>query len=391
MFGTLRKEHEIRQKNRRQSDLHEPLVGSAPTSEESEGAVTETTADEGGSEGSEGEILSGADHKARRKGGSQSARGNPLVFNEAKHSGESSGQESDGSSVYDGVPDKGGVLADEQSLLVPINHHLHDIRSDRIKRKSDYSLKVAVCLHKAYESYVKNGKVPTRQITALIVAWSKEPANKALSPKQQRLKDAFKAEKEFDEDYEDAAWQYFGNGHDDGRSHENIYLMKFSKRTLRQVFNMLRSKLVYESRLQKTDGKLTSWHSKVRSFHDGTVDVEALLEFARVHTDLPLGDEGVTRKDQYPNELLPTHRGMTKLDWSCRVWTDIRKMKFDEKGRLNGKRAARKRGKRKSKKVTIVVKPTKTNGSGAESSGSLDLNQSVAEGVSGVSDGDARL
>ena len=48
MFGTLRKEHEIRQKHRRQSDLHEPLVGSAPTSEESEGAATETTADEGG-------------------------------------------------------------------------------------------------------------------------------------------------------------------------------------------------------------------------------------------------------------------------------------------------------------------------------------------------------
>ena len=121
--------------------------------------------------------------------------------------------------------------------------------------------------------------------------------------------------------------------------------------------------------------------------HDGTVDVEALLEFARVHTDLPLGDEGVTRKDQYQNELLPTHRGMTKLDWSCRVWTDIRKMKFDEKGRLNGKRAARKRGKR----VTIVVKPTKTNESGEESSGSLDLHLSDAEGVSGDSDGDARL
>jgi hypothetical protein len=201
------------------------------------------------------------------------------------------------------------------------------------------------------------------------------------------MKDAFKTEKEIDEDYEEAAWQYFGNGHDDGRPHENIYLMKFSKRTLRQVFNMLRSKLVYESRLQKTDGKVTSWHAKVRSFHDGTVDVEALLEFARVHTDLLLGDEGVARKDQYPNELLPTHKGMTKLDWCHRVWMDIRKMKFDEKGRLNGKRVARKRGKR----VTIVVKPTRTNESGDESSGSMDLHVSDAEGVSGDSDGDARM
>jgi hypothetical protein len=32
MFGTMRKEHEKRQKHRRQSDLHEPLGESAPTS-----------------------------------------------------------------------------------------------------------------------------------------------------------------------------------------------------------------------------------------------------------------------------------------------------------------------------------------------------------------------
>jgi hypothetical protein len=154
MFGTMRKNHEDRQR-RRQSDLHEPLVDPAHTSEDPDGAVTETTADEGGSDESEGKIFSGADHKARRQEGSQSARGNPLVSNEAKHSGESSGQESDGSSAYEGVSDKDGVLASEMNFLVPSNHHhLSEIRSDRIKRKSDYAMRVAVALLKAYESYM---------------------------------------------------------------------------------------------------------------------------------------------------------------------------------------------------------------------------------------------
>ena len=73
--------------------------------------------------------------------------------------------------------------------------------------------------------------------------------------------------------------------------------MNFNKRTLRQVFNLLRSKLVFESRLQKTGGKATSWHTKSKPFYDGTVDVDALLEFANDHTEFPLGDEGVVRKD----------------------------------------------------------------------------------------------
>jgi hypothetical protein len=130
--------------------------------------VTETTADEGGSdEESEGEIISGADQKARRQAGSQAARGNPLVADEAEYTGEPSGQESDVSSVHDGVADVSGDLASEKKILVPYNHHLSDIRSLRIKRKSGYAVKVAVALLKAYESFVKDGKVPRRQVSAM--------------------------------------------------------------------------------------------------------------------------------------------------------------------------------------------------------------------------------
>jgi hypothetical protein len=195
-------------------------------------------------------------------------------------------------------------------ILLPINHPLHEVRSVRIKRKSAYALKVAVALLKAYQSFVKHGKVPRRQASAMVDAWSKEPVAKALTPKQQAMKAAFKEEKEMDDDYEDTAWQYFGDNNDDGRPRENIYLMNFNKRTLRQVFNLLRSKLVFQSRLQKTDGKATSWHAKAKPFFDGTVGVEALLEFASDHTEFPLGVEGAICKDQYPNELLPTHDGI---------------------------------------------------------------------------------
>jgi hypothetical protein len=163
--------------------------------------------------------------------------------------------------------------------------------------------------------------------------------------------------------------------------------MNFNKRTLRQVFDLLRSKLVFESRLQKTDGKVASWHAKAKPFHDGTVDVEARLEFANDHTEFPLGNEGVVRKGQYPNELLPTHKGMTKLNWCRRVWMDLRKMKFDTKGRLNGKRVARKQ----AKKATIVVEPTRAQEPGDESTGSMDLQVSDNDGASGDSDGDARM
>jgi hypothetical protein len=387
MFGTMRKEHRDRQCRRQSSNDFKLFVDPARVNEGSDGAATETTADEGGSdEESEGEILSGADQKSRRQAGSQASRGNPLVADEAEFTG-SSGQESDVSSVYDGVADVGGDLAREKNFLIPYHHHLSDIQSQRIKRKSEYAVKVAVALYKAFQSFVKDGKVPRRQVTAVIDAWEKEPEVKELSSSQLANKAAFKAEKDLDDDYEELAWEYFGNGHDDGRPHENIYLMNFKKRTLRQVFNLLRSKLVFESRLQKTDGKTTSWHTKARPFHDGSVDVEALLEFAKDHTDFPLGNEGARRKDQYPNELLPTYKGMTKLDWCRRAWMDLRKMKFDAKGRLNGKRVSRKQ----AKKVTIVVKPTRAQGSGDESTGSMDLLVSDNDDASGDSDGCERM
>jgi hypothetical protein len=93
--------------------------------------VTETTADERGSdEDSEGEILSGADQKARRQAGSQAARGNPLVADEAEFTGESSGQEIDVSSAYDGVDDVTGDLASEKKILGPtaINNMTPDVQ-----------------------------------------------------------------------------------------------------------------------------------------------------------------------------------------------------------------------------------------------------------------------
>jgi hypothetical protein len=155
--------------------------------------------------------------------------------------------------IYEGVADENGNLVNEVGIMLPINHHLHEIRSGRIKRKSDYALDVAEALLKSHQSFVKHGKVPRRQVSAMVDAWNEEPEAKALTPKQQAMKAAFKEEKEMDEDYEDTAWQYFGDDNHDGRPRENIYLMRFHKRTLRQVFNLLRSKLVFEARLQKTE------------------------------------------------------------------------------------------------------------------------------------------
>jgi hypothetical protein len=145
------------------------------------------------------------------------------------------------------------------NLKLPTNHHLHEISMARIKRKSDYALKVATTLYKykAHLSFKDTGKVPRRQLSAMVGAWSKESKTKALTLKQGALKAAFKEERDMDGDYEDLAWRYFGNDNHDGRPRENIFLMRFKKRTLRQVFNLLRSKLVFESRLQKTDGKTT--------------------------------------------------------------------------------------------------------------------------------------
>jgi hypothetical protein len=62
---------------------------------------------------------------------------------------------------------------------------------------------------------------------------------------------------------------------------------------------------------------------------------------------------------------------------------DLRKLKFDRKGRLNGKRATR----RQAKKVTIVVKPKKVQESGDESTGSMVLLVSDNGGTSCDSDG----
>jgi hypothetical protein len=66
---------------------------------------------------------------------------------------------------------------------------------------------------------------------------------------------------------------------------------------------------------------------------------------------------------------------------------DIRKLQFDRKGRLSGKRASRKH----AKKVTIAVKPARVHVSGDESTGSLDLHVSDTGGTSCESDGEGRM
>jgi hypothetical protein len=236
MFGTMMKEFADRQFRRQSSNEFEPYDNPAHARDDSDGAATETTVmSRDSDEGSDDGVLSGADQEARRKAGGQATLGNPLVADEAEITGESSGPESDASSAYEGVADEDGNLVSELKILLPINHHLHEVRSVRIKRKSDYALKVAVALLKAYQSFVKHGKVPRRQVSAMVDAWSKEPVAKALTPKQQAMKAAFKEEKEMDGDYEDTAWQYFGDDNDDGRPRENIYLMNFNKRTLRHL------------------------------------------------------------------------------------------------------------------------------------------------------------
>jgi hypothetical protein len=93
----------------------------------------------------------------------------------------------------------------------------------------------------------------------------------------------------------------------------NIYLKTWPNRTTMQVFNILRSKLTYEAKLLKSRGATQSWHERARPFHDGTVDIQRLAEFAHEHLGLPIGDpEYENSGGGYPDDPLPTHNGLTK-------------------------------------------------------------------------------
>ena len=78
-----------------------------------------------------------------------------------------------------------------------------------------------------------------------------------------------------------------------------------------------------------------SVHDPSSPFHDGTVDIQRLAEFAHKHFGLPIGDpEYENSGGDYPNDPLPTHKGLTKWGYCRKIWILKRKLSFDVKGIL---------------------------------------------------------
>jgi flagellar biosynthesis GTPase FlhF len=141
----------------------------------------------------------------------------------------------------------------------------------------------------------------------------------------------------------------------------NIYLKTWPNRTTMQVFNILRSKLTYEAMLLKSRGATQSWHERARPFHDGTVNIRRLAEFAQEHLGLPIGNpEYENSGGDYPNDPLLTHDGLTKWDYCRKIWILKRKLSFDVKG-------------------ILIVKPMQSR---ARKEGAIDEKKKVSEEVS---------
>ena len=258
------------------------------------------------------------------------------------HKEEEEDEEGSDTSVYLQVEDED--MVNETTLQLPPKCHLHQVGTLRIKQKADWALPLAESILKAEASFLANKKVAPRLRSAVEKRWEEAPVRKELTPtmrasivewdKEASMKGKHKSRRLSMEQYEQEAWdEWTPSTMQEPKT--NIYLKTWPNRTTMQVFNTLRSKLTYEAMLLKSRGATQSWHERARPFHDGTVNIQRLAEFAQEHLGLPIGDpEYENSGGDYPNDPLPTHDGLTKWDYCRTIWIRLRKLSFDSKGIL---------------------------------------------------------
>jgi hypothetical protein len=255
-------------------------------------------------------------------------------------------EEEDGSDASDYVQIEDEDMINETTLQLPPKCHLHPVGTLSTQRKADWALPVAEAILKAEAYFLANKKVAPRLRSAVEKWWDKAPVRKELTPKleamiadwdeEASMKGKHKSRRLSMEQYAQEAWDEWTPSTMQGPK-TNIYLNTWPNRTTMQVFNILRSKLTYEAKLMKSRGATQSWHERARPFAPRWHGryIQRLSEFAYKHLGLPIGDpEYVNRGGDYPNDPLPTHKGLTKWDYCRTTWIRLRKLIFDSKGIL---------------------------------------------------------